>query len=113
MPRALFRLFGPTELEVMQVVWNYGGGSAREVYEAIRDRRPIAYTTVLTVLARLADKGLLAAEGARMPGYIYKPRLTKDELLIRAMREMLLDLQPTPLEQQQALAALAASTDVI
>ena len=43
----------------MQVVWDRGEVTVREVYEAFRERRPIAYTTVLTTMRILEQKGHL------------------------------------------------------
>ena len=43
----------------MDVLWERGEASVREVREALAPDRPLAYTTVLTVLSRLHDKGLV------------------------------------------------------
>jgi len=43
------------ELEVMHVVWELGSGTVRQVYEVILERRPIAYTTVMTMMNILED----------------------------------------------------------
>ena len=45
------------ELEIMKVVWERGSATVREVYEEILKRRKIAYTTVLTMLRILEEKG--------------------------------------------------------
>ena len=62
---------GGTELEVLHHVWALGRTTVRDVYERIRDDRRIAYTTVMTVMKNLADKGYLAYEqdGA---AYVYR-----------------------------------------
>lgn len=46
------------ELEVMQVLWERGSATVAEVRDALAD--PMAYTTVLTVLRRLEDKGFVS-----------------------------------------------------
>jgi predicted transcriptional regulator len=56
---SLADLLGPLESEVMDVVWDRGAVSVRDVHEILQAERPIAYTTVMTTLGRLADKGLL------------------------------------------------------
>ena len=43
------------ELETMKVVWDLGSCTVREVYETLRTRRQIAYTTVMTTMRILAE----------------------------------------------------------
>ena len=59
------KVLGPLEEEVMRAVWaGRSPVSVREVLEQLNDRRrpALAYTTVMTVMARLADKGVLDRE---------------------------------------------------
>jgi predicted transcriptional regulator len=49
----------PPELEIMRIVWQRTEATVRHVYETIRERRKIAYTTVLTVMQVLEAKGYL------------------------------------------------------
>lgn len=44
---------------MMKIVWRRGSATVREVYEAVRERRPIAYTTVMTTMKVLEGKGYL------------------------------------------------------
>ena len=53
---------GGTEMEVLQHVWTLRSATARQVYDRIRANRPIAYTTVMTVMKNLAGKGYLSYE---------------------------------------------------
>jgi predicted transcriptional regulator len=67
--------FGPLEAEVMEVVWAATGPvSVRDVAERLNDGRaePLAYTTVMTVMSRLAQKQVLQRrrEGR---SYLYEP----------------------------------------
>jgi BlaI family penicillinase repressor len=48
------------ELDVMAVLWTRGSGTVAEVREALPD--PLAYTTVLTVLRTLEEKGFVGHE---------------------------------------------------
>lgn len=41
----------------MKIVWSLGEATGRQVYEALRERRPVAYTTVMTMLRVLETKG--------------------------------------------------------
>src|SRR5438874_864035 len=47
------------ELEIMKIVWARGTSSVRDVYEALLERRKIAYTTVMTMMNILEQKGYL------------------------------------------------------
>jgi predicted transcriptional regulator len=71
----LSRVLGPLEAEVMQVLWPAGKPlGVRAVMEKMNKGRsaPLAYTTVMTVMTRLAEKGILSRrhEGR---GYLYEP----------------------------------------
>lgn len=43
----------------MKIVWRVGSTTVRDVYEALREQRPIAYTTVMTMMRILEEKGYL------------------------------------------------------
>ena len=55
----LAEVLGPLEAEVMEVTWDEGEVTVRDVHETLSRSRPVAYTTVMTTMGRLADKGLL------------------------------------------------------
>ncbi len=57
--KGLEALFGELEAEIMQILWEKGALKGREIYEEVRKKREIAYTTVLTVLERLSKKGFI------------------------------------------------------
>ena len=66
---------GPLEAEVMAVLWHAGRPMpVRDVAEAVNAGRdsPLAYTTVLTVMTRLAGKNILARSRSGR-GYAYTP----------------------------------------
>ncbi|MBT3268124.1 BlaI/MecI/CopY family transcriptional regulator [Candidatus Poribacteria bacterium] len=50
------------QLAVMDVVWERGGATAREVFSALQESRGLAYTTVLTVLTRLGEDKVVSAK---------------------------------------------------
>src|SRR6266851_1810729 len=77
-PPALFEL----ETEVMQEVWRQGRTNVRAVMEALNKKRKKdrAYTTYMTIMARLARKGLLDREREGRAD-AYWPRLTREEFL--------------------------------
>jgi BlaI family transcriptional regulator, penicillinase repressor len=49
----------PQQIEIMNVVWRLGDASVRDVYEALRKRRSIAYTTVMTTMKTMETRGHL------------------------------------------------------
>jgi BlaI family penicillinase repressor len=51
-------LTGP-QIEIMKVVWRLGEATVRDVYEDLRIHRPIAYTTVMTMMKNMESKGHL------------------------------------------------------
>ena len=55
----LAEVLGPLEAEVMEVAWDEGEVTVRDVHKTLNSSRPVAYTTVMTTMGRLADKGLL------------------------------------------------------
>jgi predicted transcriptional regulator len=68
------REFGPLEGEIMEAVWRADRAvSVREIVEALNAGRgePLAYTTVMTVMNRLADKQALARSPAGR-SYVYE-----------------------------------------
>ncbi|HEX9546225.1 MAG TPA: BlaI/MecI/CopY family transcriptional regulator [Acidimicrobiales bacterium] len=65
---------GPLEAEVMEAVWSAGEPrSVRAVLDALNRgrRQPLAYTTVMTVMARLAEKEILRRKMDGR-GYLYE-----------------------------------------
>lgn len=53
-------LLGELELAIMRIVWTRDTVTVRDVRDALAHTRPLAYTTVMTVMGRLVEKGLLA-----------------------------------------------------
>ncbi len=59
----LEKFLGELELAVMEIVWEHAPVTVRDVREALNEEdRDLAYTTVMTVMSRLADKGWLTAD---------------------------------------------------
>jgi predicted transcriptional regulator len=71
------------ELEIMKVIWPRGQATIREVYDELRERRPIAYTTVQTMMNILEAKGHLK----KQPGdraNVYAP-VRAQQTVVRSM----------------------------
>jgi BlaI family transcriptional regulator, penicillinase repressor len=60
------------ELEIMKVVWGLESATVRDVYEALLKRRKVAYTTVMTMMNILEEKGYLKKKQAER-AYLYRP----------------------------------------
>ena len=77
------------ELEVMQVVWDLEPPVERAQIEAkLRESRPIASTTVLTMLSRLAERVFLKIEKAGR-GNAYVPLVTRKDYLASQSRRFI------------------------
>lgn len=68
------------ELEIMKVVWERETATVREVYEELLKHRKIAYTTVLTMMGVLEQKGRLRKEAGER-AYIYHPTEPQSEVV--------------------------------
>lgn len=87
----LDRLLGDLEREIMELMWARGEASVRDVLEALNagrsPERQLAYTTVMTVLARLADKGLLARHLVGK-AHAYRVTASRQAFLARASEDL-------------------------
>ena len=70
---------GGTEMEVLREVWALGTATARQVHDRVLARRRVAYTTVMTVLKNLADKGYLRYE-PEGTAYVYSAARAPEEV---------------------------------
>jgi BlaI family transcriptional regulator, penicillinase repressor len=68
------------ELEIMKVVWSKGTATVRDVYEELLNHRRIAYTTVMTMMGILEQKGHLK-KSADERAYVYSPTQPQREVL--------------------------------
>lgn len=71
---------GALQEQIMRALWRLGEGRVGEVRSALPNRYRSAYTTVQTVLNRLAERGLLARERAGN-AIVYKPKVSEAEYL--------------------------------
>lgn len=82
------RVLGDLEAEIMRVIWRRGSASIREVWDEVKiKRRPLAFNTVMTVMNRLVEKGLLRREDRRRH-YRYRPALDRLTFQARASHEV-------------------------
>lgn len=68
----------------MNVVWDKGRATVRDVYEALLERRQVAYTTVMTMMGILEQKGFLKKVPGADRAYVYAPARSR-KVVVRAM----------------------------
>lgn len=68
---------GDLEADIMGVVWEKGKATVQEVLDALAPHRTLAYTTVMTVMSRLAEKGLLTREKEGR-AFVYSPAVPQE-----------------------------------
>jgi predicted transcriptional regulator len=105
-------LLGPLEYDVISVLWAAGPANVPVVLEQVnagrQDDKALAYTTVMTVLARLYEKGLLSRQ-RRGRGYEYRPQFDEAELVAHLSRREVDELLAR--YGHVALAQFAAAVD--
>jgi len=74
------------ELQVMKVVWDRGSATVRDVYEELLKQRKIAYTTVMTVMGVLEQKGRLK-KSVDSRAYVYTPSQSQSEVVSSMVRD--------------------------
>ena len=76
---APFTGIGSLEADILAIVWERDRATVRDVYETLRERRTIAYTTVMTVMNNLVKKNLLAQDRSNI-AYVYTPAIPGSEV---------------------------------
>lgn len=74
------------ELQIMKIVWQLGTATVREVYEELLKSRKIAYTTVMSMMGILEQKGRLR-KTQRDRAYVYSPTESKGEVVGNMVHE--------------------------
>jgi BlaI family transcriptional regulator, penicillinase repressor len=76
------------ELEIMKVIWERPASTVRDVYEALHERKSVAYTTVMTMMNILESKGHLVkrSEGR---AYVYEPTQARTQVISSMVQEFL------------------------
>lgn len=80
------RVFGDLEAVIMDVMWDRGEpATVRQVHERLNAARPLAYTTVMTVMDNLHTKGHLRREKTGR-AWCYEPVVSREEHTAELMR---------------------------
>jgi predicted transcriptional regulator len=81
------KLLGALELDVMRIIWERKLATVRDVLEVLATQRPLAYTTVMTIMGRLAEKGLLTVN-KRSKTHFYHAVYTQEEFEAQAVSKV-------------------------
>ena len=74
----------PLELECMNTLWPLGEGTVRDIQQQLAPVRPRAYTTIMTIMDRLAHKGVVTRRKSGR-AWLYRPNLSAEEARSRAV----------------------------
>ena len=79
---------GPLEFKLLRILWKHEALTAPQVLERYNEQAdtPLAYTTVMTLLGRLADKGVLKVNRERQP-YRFSAAITREQVLRQRVRD--------------------------
>src|SRR6185503_6915385 len=74
------------ELEIMKIVWSRDEVTVRDVYKELLERRSIAYTTVMSEMKTLEQKGYLKTKQHER-AYLYRPAQPKNQVIKAMVKE--------------------------
>jgi len=77
----------PLELDCMNALWSVGEGTVRQIQQLMIATRPRAYTTIMTILDRLAQKGIVARQKNGRT-YLYRANLTAEQARAHAVERI-------------------------
>lgn len=112
------KVLGDLEAEVMELIWEHPmdqGVLVRHIFDILYDRRhkQIAYTTVMSTMARLAKKRVLRVE-KKDHAYVYYPTQSQDEFITlfasRILEDLLVNFSGVTLQNLQTLTDAQATT---
>ena len=83
---------GAAELEVLKALWDHGPATVRQVMNHLHQRgRQVAYTTVLTFLTRLEQKGYARSDRSGL-AYVYRPAVSRQHVTRSRLRTLIQQL---------------------
>src|SRR5277367_2116943 len=87
-PRRSLLDLAPLELDCMNTLWPMGEGTVREIRDSLAPRRARAYTTIMTIMDRLARKGVVERQKVGR-AYMYSPNLSAEEARTHALGQVI------------------------
>lgn len=82
------KVLGELEREIMEVIWRKKTATVRDVYEDVRKRRKIAYTTVMTIMDRLFAKEIVKRKKEGKT-YRYSARQSKESFFEKTSQQII------------------------
>ncbi|HEY0701174.1 MAG TPA: BlaI/MecI/CopY family transcriptional regulator [Candidatus Acidoferrales bacterium] len=86
-PRRSVLDLAPLELDCMNTLWPVGQATVREIRDLLAPRRPRAYTTIMTIMDRLARKGIVERRKVGR-AYIYSANLSAEDARLQALGQV-------------------------
>jgi predicted transcriptional regulator len=84
----LVKVLGPLETDIMQIIWQDERSTVKKVHRKLSQQREIAYTTVMTTMSRLAEKGVLRRHREGL-AYVYTPAITESDFVTMVVQQVL------------------------
>ncbi len=86
------KILGELEAEIMEIIWKLKSASVRDVFDKLKKHRKIAYTTIMTIMGRLVEKGILKRKLDDSGAYIYTSSQNKEDFLAASSRKLIKNL---------------------
>ena len=96
---------GPLEQEIMGCLWKEKNVSVSDVHKCLQKKRKIAYTTIMTIMTRLTEKGFFTRK-MKGKAYVYSPKKTKEQTAKGVIKKIV-----NSLVDQYGHGAVTAFTD--
>jgi predicted transcriptional regulator len=84
----LVKVLGPLETDIMQIIWQDERSTVKKVHRKLSQQREIAYTTVMTTMSRLAEKGVLHRHREGL-AYVYTPAISESDFVTMVVQQVL------------------------
>jgi BlaI family penicillinase repressor len=109
-PAKPFATLSALELELMDIIWRLGDCTSAQVTAEFSKKRPLAPTTIRTVLTKLRSKGYVEIIPSLERGFMFRPAVPRETVARRSLKRLLQSLfQGSP---RQAIAYLLEEVDI-
>ena len=75
------------ELEILEVFWQHGDCTARDVHDELNKKRDLSQTTVATMIRIMIQKGILIIQDERRP-QIFRAKVTRDRAVVGMLKKI-------------------------
>ena len=89
--QGLEKLLGPLEVRVMRIIWQHKRITVKQVHGQLARQYALAYTTVMTTMSRLAEKGILSRQREGL-AYVYAPAISEDQFIAHMVEQVMASL---------------------